>query len=329
MTRITLRVRELLILSSTLLAAASTFAGADHHMHIHSDSAAEVWAAMCDAMPGSCDDEMQAPTSASTGSDAIQVLDAAGLDKGLILSLGYFYGVPELADSKFNDYRLVRAENAYVAEQVSNFPDRLVGFFSVNPLAEYAIEEVTYWAEHGGLAGLKLHLANSDIDFKNPLHIAKLCEVFDVMNEFALPVVIHLRNRNPEYGYADAALFINEVAKYAPKVTLQLAHVAGWGGYDAQTDGAVKAFLDAIDDGVLDRSKVWFDIAALVTTRMPDKVYASLPARLREIGFDRLLFATDWDEVDPKSHIATVRKHLSLSDEEWGQLMSNEAPYSQ
>lgn len=325
--RIAPATRLVLVFASAVLTASPVHAGADHHMHIQSQNAVEVWDAMCEAMPDDCDDKTSVSINVSTGADAIRVLDDASLHKGVILSLAYFFGFPELAGSKFDSRDLVRAENAYVAQQVSYFPARLTGFFSVNPLSDYAIEEITYWLQHGGLTGLKLHLANSDVDLQNQDHITKLRAVFDLMNEYERPVVIHLRNLNPEYGYEDARLFIEQIAMHAPKVTIQLAHIAGWGGYDAGTDGAIQAFMDAIDNGTLDRSQVWFDIAAVVDTESPDDNADQLIARLREIGLDRVLFATDWDEVDPKSHIAELKEYLSLSDDEWTQLMSNEAPY--
>ena len=146
------------------------------------------------------------------------------------------------------------------------------------------------------------------------------------MNEFGLPVVIHLRNRNPDYGYDEAALFIRDIAAQSPNVMLQLAHIGGWGDYDAQTDGAIRAFLDAIEKGALDRSRVWFDLAAVVLPESPGS-YASLPERMRDIGFDRLLFGTDWDEFEPLAYREMLRRTLSLSEGEWDELFGNEAPY--
>ena len=164
-------------------------------------------------------------------------------------------------------------------------------------MADYAIEEITHWLQDGRLTGLKLHLANSGLDLRNQDHISKLCAIFVLMNDFERPIVIHL------------------------------AHIAGWGGYDAATDRAIQAFLDACDEGTLDRSRIWFDIAAVVDAKMHDEDAARLTARLRDIGLDRVLFATDWNEVDPRSHIDTLRNTLTLSDIEWAQLMSNEVPY--
>ncbi len=155
----------------------------------------------------------------------------------------------------------------------------------------------------------------------------KLRAIIGVMNEHGLPVVIHLRNLDPEYGHKHAALFIDQIAKHAPAVTFQLAHMGGWGSYDDGTDGAVQAFLEAIEAGDLDRSRIWFDVAAVVDGETPADVYPTLRQRLREIGFDRLLFASDWDEIEPEAYARMLRERLQLSDGEMTQLMRNEAPY--
>ena len=89
------------------------------------------------------------------------------------------------------------------------------------------------------------------------------------------------------------------------------------GGYDTATDDAIQAVLDAIEKGVLDRSKVWTDIAAVMEPQMPDNIYTALKERFRVIGFDRPLFASDSEKIDPKPFIAMLRDRLQLSDAEW------------
>lgn len=320
-------LRFVLLIVAAPATAIPAFGGNDHHMHIHSTNGAAAWAALCAAAEDPCGADEQPPGSALGAADAIRALDEAGLTKGAVLSLAYFYGAPELSGSRFDDPALVRAENEYVALEVARFPDRLVGFFSVNPLSDYAIGEVSYWAGRGGLVGLKLHLANSRVDLRDPEHQAKLAAVIGVMNDHAMPVVIHLRDRDAGYGYEAAALFIDRVAGPMPAVTIQLAHVAGWGGYDTATDEAMRAFLDAFDKGVLDRTRVWFDLAAVVTPDMPDTVCAGLGQRLREIGLDRLLFGSDWDEADPDDYLAALGQCLQFGDPELRVLVGNGAPY--
>jgi ketosteroid isomerase-like protein len=70
----------------------------------------------------------------------IQELDAAGIKKAAVLSVAYWFGRPIWKIE--NEYAKVKAENDWVAEQVSKYPDRLVAFCSFNPLKDYALEEI-------------------------------------------------------------------------------------------------------------------------------------------------------------------------------------------
>lgn len=302
--------------------------GADHHMHIRSQNASDVWAALCESMPQACGPDYAGPPAPLDVDDVIAVLDEAGLEKGVVLSLAYFYGFPELSGSDYDNPDYVREENRFVAEQIARYPDRLAGFFSVNPSQPYALEEVGYWAEAGGLAGLKLHLANSNLDFHDPDQVVQLQKVLALLAEHQLPLVVHLRNRNPEYGAFEANTFINAVAESAPGLTLHIAHMAGWGGYDEGTDAALGAFIQAFEDGRLDRDRVYFDLAAVVMAALPDEALAPLPARMRQIGIDHILFATDWDAMEaPKEYIQALKSRLDLTEAEWEVLLANQAPY--
>ena len=72
------------------------------------------------------------------------------------------------------------ADNDWAA-QVAQFPERLVGFCGVNPLKDYAIEEVARCAKNPNLRrGLKLHFGPAVIDYQNPAHIRR--RVFQAAN---------------------------------------------------------------------------------------------------------------------------------------------------
>lgn len=61
---------------------------------------------------------------------------------------------------------------------------------------------------------------------------------------------------------------------------------------------------------------------------MKDDALPAIVARLREIGFDRLLFGTDWDVMgSPEENIGFLKSRLPLSEAEWKQLLSNQASY--
>lgn len=310
------------------VAGAMPIRGADHHVHFRSDSSSDAWAALCEAMPGACGEGLPSRPAPTSVDDFMPLLDEAGLEKASVLSIAYFFGFPGLADTRFNDPALVRQENSFVSRQVALYPDRLVGFFSVNPLADYALDEVRYWAEEGSLAGLKLHMANSDVDLANPEHLEQLAAIFQVLDAHHLAAVVHLRNRNPEYGYQDATAFIDKVLAGAPNVSVQMAHMAGWGGYDENTDQAVQAFLDALADGRLQRAQVYFDLAAVVLPNATEEQIAALKGRLGEIGADRLLFGTDWDALQsPAETLDTYQASGILDQDAWEQVTANQAPW--
>ena len=296
-------------------------------MHIYSADGAAVWVAMCEVISGGCGEYELPAAGRLTADDAVHALDVAGLDKGAILSLAYFFGYPGLKGSEFDDHALVRAENEYVLQEVARHPDRLVGFFSVNPLADYAVDEARHWGEHGGLSGLKLHLTNSAVDFSNPEHMGRLRALLEVTDRHGMTVVIHLRTRDPDYGYDHAALFIEQIASKLPSTTWYLAHMAGWGGYDPGTDGAIRAFLDAVDAGELDHARVWFDLAAIVSDELSPDDLVALRNRIQRIGLDRLVFASDWDEAEPATYLVDLKAALQLGDSAWQQLADNEAPF--
>ncbi|MFY9185955.1 MAG: hypothetical protein WAP01_00205, partial [Bacillota bacterium] len=70
----------------------------------------------------------------------VTMLDEAGLDRAFILSEAYMLGMDRIAGP--DEYNDVKKENNYLAIQCAKYPERLIGFFGVNPLKDYAIREV-------------------------------------------------------------------------------------------------------------------------------------------------------------------------------------------
>lgn len=196
---------------------------ADHHVHVWSPAARDVGIQIQKTLGQEvvAEEEMRV----LSGDDVIAGLDSAGMERGVLISTAYFFGIPDV--SVENERAKVQAENDYVARQVAPHPDRLVGFLSVNPLADYALDEIERLANHEAFAGLKLHLGNSDVDLRDGEDVARLREVFARANELGLAVVIHLGGRSDSFGAPDAEAFVNEVLPAAPDVPIQVAHMAG------------------------------------------------------------------------------------------------------
>ncbi len=308
---------------------------ADHHLHIRSAAGA----AMTDELsrePGSPGE----PSGPSRAADAIAAMDSAGVEYGFILSIAYMYGMPyiEVAD----EHAKVRAENDYVAEQVSAYPDRLVGACSVNPLADYALEEIERCGAEERLSALKLHFTNSGVDLRNSAHVERLQLVFRSLRRLDLPAIVHMRTREEGYGVRDANIFVDDVLSQAPGLPVQIAHMAGWGGYDDATDEALGVFADAFDAGRLNRDDYSFGLGAVVfnpaaagadtsLARGVAEANQKLAARIRQIGLDRVVFATDWPSWPPVEdkrtgiyrNILLMERALPLTENERRRLFSN------
>jgi predicted TIM-barrel fold metal-dependent hydrolase len=305
----------------------------EHHAHVRSEAARDV---LIDIQKAVGEEVIDESAGGVTAADLIAALDSARVDRAQVLSVAYFFGFPDVEID--NREMGVRAENDYVAEQVALFPERLAGACSLNPLSDYAVDEVERCADDPRLVGLKLHFANSDVDLRDPGHVARVASVFRAAGDHELPVLVHMRTRAPDYGARDVEAFIHEVLSQAPTLPVQIAHMAGWGGYDDATDEALVTFIEAFRSGALDRELYTFDLAAVVIpperaepdtarVRQVTEANALLSGRIQELGPDRVLFATDWDVLPVGGYAEAVRETLTLSEAELADIMDNVGPF--
>ena len=133
---------------------------ADHHQHLFSP---ELAALMSVTPP-------VAPVKPRSAADLIQQLDAAGIKRAVVLSTAYIFEQPSRkADAAAEK---VRRDNDWTSAQVARFPDRLIGFCGLNPLKDYALDELERCARDPNLRrGLKLHLGNSVLDYHDAAQI--------------------------------------------------------------------------------------------------------------------------------------------------------------
>ncbi len=309
---------------------------ADHHLHIRSDAASSALVELQKELSGN-----EIPQLPATGADQIiQLLDDGGIEKASLLSVAYFFGAPDISFPE--EYQKVKEENNYVAEEAAKYPDRLAVFCSINPLADYAREEIQRCSELPQVAGLKLHFANSDVQLRNEEHLRKLARVFQQAAQLELSVIVHLYTRNPDYGRKDAEIFLKKVLMEVPDLFIQIAHLGGAGIYDDTTEEVIEYFRDAanIYPDIMDEDVV-FDISATVanpeiarsrgdTTRAKEieKSNQSLIEKIEELDANRLLFGTDWIAISRKpEEYAKLFRSLSLTSSTLEEIFKNKAPY--
>jgi predicted TIM-barrel fold metal-dependent hydrolase len=289
---------------------------ADHHQHLFSPAVVAAG-------------EMAKPI---TVEDLISHLNAAGIRRAAVLSLAYILG-----DSKgtaTDEYAKVKAENDWTSRQIARFPDRLVGFCSVNPLKEYAFDELARCAKDPRLRrGLKLHFANSRVDYHNPAHIDRVRRLFAAANGYRMAIVAHIRtsiSAKIPYGADEARIFLQEIVPAAPDVPIQIAHLAGAGGYrDPLIDQALSVFVDAIEKGEPHTKNLYFDVTTVVLPIASSERLTLIARRLRELGLPRILYGSDaasGGNLPPREGWAAFQR-LPLTEAEFQIIAGNLPPY--
>ena len=265
--------------------------------------------------------------------DLIALLDSAGIRRALVLSVAYQFGNPNKPPVE-DEYAQVKSENEWTSRQVARFPDRLRGFCSVNPLKDYAIKELARCAKDPQLhIGLKLHFGNSDVDLDNPQHVERLRSIFRAANEQHMAIAVHMRSsvtRKRPYGEAQARVFLNEIFPTAPDVPIQIAHLAGAGGYDdPSVDQALAVFVNAIAKQDPRMTHVYFDVSGVAGYGKWAEKANLIATRIRQLGVDHILYGSDGyggGNLAPREAWAAFLQ-LPLSDDEFRTIANNIAPY--
>lgn len=289
---------------------------ADHHQHFFSPTIVAL-----------------APTlSVVDGPKMIALLDAAGIRRGVMLSLAYQYGSPNRPPVE-REYEKVKAENDWTSAEVARFPDRLVAFCSVNPLKDYALEEIARCAADPRLRrGLKLHFGNSDVNLTDAAHAARLREVFALANRHGMAIVVHARttiSKQRPYGAAHSRALLT-LLEAAPDVPVQIAHLAGAGGYDTgAVDEALGVFVDAIAAKDPRTRRLYVDVSGVAGLGEWKIAAPRIAERIRQLGVDRILYGSDGaggGNLEPAAAWQAFTE-LSLTAAEIETIRTNLAPY--
>jgi uncharacterized protein len=290
---------------------------ADHHQHLFSPAYIE----------------LNPSLKPITAKDVIELLDTAGIERGVLLSLAYAYGRP--GKEPPDEYEKVKAENDWTGAQAALYPKRLIAFCSFNPLKDYALTELERCAKDPDLKrGIKLHFGNSDVQLENPEHVARLKTIFQAANARHMAIVIHMRasiSKNRPYGAEQARIFLAQLMPLATGITVQIAHLAGSGpGFDdPKAQAALEVFAGAFEKHDPHTKNLWFDVATSAFPSNSPEVSALLVKRIRQIGVKRILYGSDaaaGSNLKPRESWAAFCG-LDLSPKELKAIAKNVAPY--
>jgi predicted TIM-barrel fold metal-dependent hydrolase len=219
-------------------------------------------------------------------------LDAAGIEKAVVLSVGYSF-----ADERKNlpdPDGLTRAENDWTSAQVAVGGGRLVGFCSANPLRAAALAELERCLALPGMRGIKLHFGNAGVTLRDTSHLRRIREVFGLAQRLRRPVLVHMRARGgANYGGEDARLFLSQVVPAAPDVDVIVAHLGYAGPGYPDADSVMAAFGEAAERNDPHMRNVYFDVATDVTAETSPANAALVARRIRQVGARHVLYGSD------------------------------------
>src|SRR5262245_44613122 len=107
----------------------------DHHQHFFSAAAIGLGRANIEPLDAAA---------------LVAYLDDAGIKRAAVLSTAYQFGNPNRPAVE-DEYAKVKAENDWTSQQVARYPTRLRGLCGVNPLKDYALDEIARCAQDPGL----------------------------------------------------------------------------------------------------------------------------------------------------------------------------------
>jgi predicted TIM-barrel fold metal-dependent hydrolase len=155
--------------------------------------------------------------------------------------------------------------------------------------------------------------------------------IFGAANGYRMAIVVHMRtsiDNRRKYGADEARVFLDELLPAAPDVPIQIAHLAGAGGYDTAIDAALGVLADAMAAHDARMKNVWFD-ANLVRSGMSADDLQRIAARIRQIGVERVLYGSD-AAMTPQNYPRAVWEQfrkIPLTETERRAIAGNVTPY--
>jgi predicted TIM-barrel fold metal-dependent hydrolase len=266
---------------------------------------------------------------ARDGGALLAELDSAGIEKAVVLSVGYSY-----ADERKNlpdPDRLTREENDWTSAQVAVAGGRLIGFCSANPMRAAALAELERCIGLPGMRGIKLHFGNGGVTLRDTSHLRRIQEVFALAQRMRRPVLVHMRARGgANYGGEDARLFLSRVVPVAPDIEIVVAHLGYSGPGYPDADSVMAAFGEAAERNDPHMRNVYFDVATNVTAESSPANAALVARRIRQVGPRRVVYGSDL--TPPGGSIRSgweiFREKVPLTPDEMRTIAMNELPFA-
>lgn len=191
----------------------------------------------------------------------------------------------------------VLVPNEYVSGYVSQHPEKLIGFASVDPADEDAVEQFVYAVRTLGLRGLKVAPIYQNVHPQDPRFVRLMQAAVDL----DVPVLIHQGTTFCENVSLELAnpVLLQPLALQFPTLRMVIAHMGH--PWIAETIVLIRK-----------HRHLYSDISALYYR--PWQFYNALVTAMEYGVLDRLLFGTDYPFTTPASTIGALRQVNDMVD---------------
>ena len=222
----------------------------------------------------------------ASAEDLISAMDEDGVERSVSMGMGW------------TDPGLAREANDYIIESASKYPDRIIGFCSVNPAwGDAAAREIERCVKLGARGVGELHPDTQGFDIGEA---ATMAPVLEVAQEYGLVITTH-SSEPVGHSYAGKGSTTPQVlmrfienARAFPNVKIICAH---WGG-----GLPFYALMPEVREAL---GNVWFDTAASPFLYTPD-VFSAVAAL---VGQEKILPGSDF----PLLRFGRIRRQAEQS----------------
>lgn len=240
-----------------------------------------------------------------------------------LIGMGYVYESPDFYEREDGFKELMR-ENDYLVEISKKYPQRITPYFAVDPLKEYAINEMERCLAKNIQSGLKLHFNASQVYLTEPAHLEKVIPVFKLAANNQLPILLHFDNSHPKFGKADVKLLADSVLSKLPPTKLIIAHFGTSGGFNQKTKNVLDTFISLFSKSEISKKHtILFDISGVAldknsegVKKLTDMEFTELKRYIDKLGKGRIIFGTDYPLYTADEYAEILKTKVGLSDSE-------------
>lgn len=222
----------------------------------------------------------------ASASELVAEMDRCGVDRAVVCGFAW------------NSFDLYVETNSYIADAVSRFPDRLVGFANVPPLDSRAAAELERCLALGFSGIGELKGAGQGFELDDVEGLRPLTEIAMAHN---IPLLIHMSEPvgrfYPGKGGSSPRRGFNFAAAN-PGLRIIFAH---WGGG--------LPFYELMPDVKRALTSVWYDCSASPFLYQPE-IYRIVT---EAIGPEKILFGSDYPLISPERYMNELA-HARLED---------------